>query len=220
MSLMARPKLAADMVEGKYEVAGVLSLGAAYLMLKDRNFDTITKMAGKKVAVLEHDHSQYTIAQWHGMQPVQADVNTFGGMFNNGQVDIIGAPAMAFKPMELHKGLGSRGGIVRFPLLHVSTNIIIDRTKFPVGFGQKSREWAVSQLPKVMDWVERMEADIPEKLWIPMSANDYVGYTRLMREGRVNMTKRGLYNPKMMKLLKRIRCTQNPNSFECSLNDE
>ena len=127
-------------------------------------------MAGKKVAVLEHDHSQYIIAQWHGMQPVQADVNTFGGMFNNGQVDIIGAPAMAFKPMELYKGLGTRGGIVRFPLLHVSTNIIIDRTKFPVGFGQKSREWAVSQLPKVLEWVERMEADIPEKLWIPMSA--------------------------------------------------
>lgn len=220
MRLMARPQLADDMVQGNYEVAGVLSLGSAYLMLKDRRLDTLTKLSGKKIAVLEHDQSQYTIAQWHGMQPVQADVHTFGGMFNNGQVDMIGAPAMAYRPMELYRGIGTNGGVVRFPLLHVTTNIIIDRSKFPEGFGQKSREWAVAQLPRVISWIERMEKDIPENTWIAMSANDYVGYMRLMREGRVSMTKRGFYNPKMMRLLKRIRCTQNPNSFECSLKDE
>lgn len=149
-----------------------------------------------------------------------ADVNTFGGMFNNGQVDIIGAPAIVFNPFELHKGLGTQGAIIRFPVLHVSTNLIIRHQAFPKGFGQKSREWIATQVPRTMDWVERMEKDIPARYWQDISANDYVGYVRVIRESRVDLTKAGFYNPKMMKLLKRLRCAQNPNSFECSLNDE
>lgn len=220
LQLMARPQLAADMVQGQYEVAGVLSVGSAYLFMRDGNVDTMAKMAGKKIAVLSHDQAQLKMAQRIGTQPVMADVNTFGGMFNSGQVDIIGAPAIVFNPFELHKGLGTQGAIIRFPVLHVSTNLIIRHQKFPTGFGQKSREWMASQVPRTMDWIERMEKDIPDRYWKDISANDYVGYVRVIRESRVDLTKSGFYNPKMMKLLKRIRCTQNPNSFECSLNDE
>lgn len=220
LKLMASPQLAKDMVQDNYEIAGVLSFGSAYTMLRDRTFDTLTKMAGKKIAVLEHDQSQVLMAQRYGFQPVLAEVHTFGGMFNNGQVDIIGAPAMAFRAMELYRGIGQKGGVGRFPLLHVSTNIVINHSKFPEGYGQKSRTWVATQVPRVMDWVERMEKDIPEKSWINVSANDHVGYARLMRESRIDLTKRGFYHPKMMKLLKRVRCVQNPNSFECSLREE
>lgn len=220
LQLMARPQLAADMVQGQYEVAGVLSVGSAYLFTRDANINTMAKMAGKKIAVLSHDQAQLKMAQRIGTQPVMADVNTFGGMFNNGQVDIIGAPAIVFSPFELHKGLGTQGAILRFPVLHVSTNLIIRHQAFPKGYGQKSREWIATQVPRTMDWVDRMEKDIPVRYWQDISANDYVGYVRVIRESRVDLTKAGFYNPKMMKLLKRLRCAQNPNSFECSLNDE
>ncbi|MEC7118710.1 MAG: putative solute-binding protein [Pseudomonadota bacterium] len=220
LQLMARPQLAKDMVQGHYEVAGVLSFGSAYLLMKDRNVDTMAKLAGKKIAVLGHDHAQLRMVQRIGAQPVIADVNNFGMMFNNGQVDVIGAPAMAFNPMELYKGLGTQGAIVRFPVLHVSTNLIIRPDKFPAGYGQKSRVWVASQIPRVMDWVEQMEEAIPEQYWKTIPANDYVGYIRLIREARVELTKDGFYNIKMMKLLKRLRCTQAPNSFECSMTDE
>lgn len=43
-----------------------------------------------------------------GAQAVSSDITNFGAKFNNGQVDIIGAPAAAFKPLELHKGLGTK----------------------------------------------------------------------------------------------------------------
>ena len=220
LQLMARPQLAEDMVQGQYEVAGVLSVGSAYLFTRDASIDTIAEMAGKKIAVISHDQAQVRMAQRIGTQPVMADVNTFAGLFNSGQVDIIGAPAIAFKPFELQKGLGTKGAVVRFPVLHVSTNLVIRHQKFPKGYGQKSREWIATQVPRTMDWVERMEKDIPDRYWKDISANDHVGYVRLIRESRVDLTKAGLYSPKMMKLLKRLRCVQNPNSFECSLNDE
>lgn len=220
LQLMARPQLAADMVENGYEVAGILSLGTAYLFVRDSNIDTLAEAAGKKIAVISHDHAQLKMAQRVGTQPVMADVNTFGGMFNSGQVDIVGAPAMVFRPFELQKGLGTKGAIIRFPILHVSMNLIIRQHKFPTGYGQKSREWIATQIPRTMDFVDRMEKDIPARYWKDVPPNDHVGYVKLIRETRIGLTKDGYYNPKMMKLLKRLRCVQNPNSFECSLNDE
>ncbi len=49
---------------------------------------------------------------------------------------------------------------------------------------------------------------------------DKVGYVKLMREARMDMTKEGYYHPKMMVLLKKVRCKINPAHYECSLNDE
>ena len=220
MQLMSKPQLAADMVQNGYEVAGVTPLGSAYLFVNDRSINTLAKAAGKKIAVLDYDKAQARMVQRVGAQPVSADITTFGGMFNNGQVDIVGAPAVAFKPLELHKGLGAKGAIAKFPILQVTGNVIIRQNKFPAGFGQKSREWVGSQLARTMNIVEKTERDIPAKYWMEISANDQVGYIKLMREARIELTKEGFYNTKMMSLLKRVRCQQNPSSFECALKEE
>lgn len=36
-----------------------------------------------------------------GAQPVASDISNFFGKFNNGQVDIIACPAVAYQPLEL-----------------------------------------------------------------------------------------------------------------------
>ena len=41
-----------------------------------------------------------------------------------------------------------------------------------------------------------------------------------MREIRISMTKEGFYDPKMMRLLKKIRCELNPTNYECSMTTE
>ena len=220
MQLVSKPQLATDMVQNGYEVAGVTPMGSAYLFVNDRSINTLAKAAGKKIAVLDYDKAQARMVQRVGAQPVSADITTFGGMFNNGQVDIVGAPAIAFKPLELHKGLGSKGAIAKFTILQVTGNIIIRQNKFPAGFGQKSREWVATQLPRALAMVEKTEKDIPAKYWMEIPANDQVGYIKLMREARIELTKEGFYNTKMMSLLKRVRCQQNPSSFECALKDE
>ena len=220
MSLLAKPQLAADMVNGDYEVAGVVPLGSAFLLVNDRSINTLAKAAGKKIAVLDYYKAQAKLVQKVGAQPVSADVTTFGGKFNNGQVDIIAAPAIAFKPLELHKGLGAKGAVVRFPIAQVSGNVIIRKSKFPEGFGQKSREWVASQLPRAMNIIGKTEAEIAAKFWMDIPANDKIGYVKLMRESRIDLTKEGIYNKKMMSLLKKVRCQQDSSSFECALNDE
>ncbi len=220
MGLLASPKLAGDMVKGDYEIAGVVPLGSAFLLVNDRSINTLAKAAGKKIAVLDYDKAQAKLVQKVGAQPVSADVTTFGGKFNNGQVDIIGAPAIAFKPLELHKGLGTKGAVVRFPIAQITGNVIVRKSKFPEGYGQKSREWVATQVPRAMSSIKKTEAEIPAKFWMDIPANDKIGYVKLMRESRIDLTKEGIYNKKMMSLLKKVRCQQDSSSFECALNDE
>ena len=195
-------------------------MGAAFLLVNDRSINTLAKAAGKKIAVFDYDKAQAKMVQKVGAQPVSADITTFGGKFNNGQVDIIALPAMAFKPLELHKGIGSKGAIIRFPIVQVTGDIVIRQAKFPAGFGQKSRTWVAGQIGRELDVVNRTEKAIDPKYWMDIPAVDKVSYVKIMREARIDMTKQGIYNKKMMSILKKVRCGQDPSSFECALNDE
>lgn len=220
MQGLTSPNFAKHMVNGQYEVVGVIPVGDAFLMVNDRNINTVAKAAGKKIAVLDYDQAQKIMVQQVGAQAVSADVTNFGAKFNNGQVDIIGAPAAVFKPLELHKGLGSKGAIVNYPILQVTGNLIIRSDKFPAGFGQKSRDWVRSQLPRAFSIIGKMKADIPAKYWMQVSDSDKPGYQKLMRESRISLTKQGVYNKPMMKLLWQFRCKNDPKNFECALQDE
>ena len=220
MQLLAKPQLAGDMVNGNYEVSGVIPVGAAYLFVNDRSINTIAKAAGKKIAVLDYDKAQAKMVQQLGAQPVSSDVTNFGSKFNNGQVDIIGAPIVAYKPLELYKGLGIKGAIVQFPLLQVTGNVIIRKDRFPAGYGQKSREWVASQLPRAFGMLGKMEKDVPAKFWMSIPDQDKIGYIKIMRESRIALTKDGIYDKKMMSLLKKVRCQAEPANFECALKDE
>ena len=220
MQGLASPTFAKSMVNGKYEVVGVVPIGDAYLMVNDRNINTVAKAAGKKIAVLDYDRAQKIMVQQLGAQAVSADITSFGPKFNNGEVDIIGAPTAAFKPMELHKGLGSKGAIVNFPILQVTGNIIIRQDQFPQGYGQKSREWIKTQLPRASGILNKMRADIPAKYWMDIPAADKPGYEKLMRDSRINLTAQGVYDKRMMKLLWQFRCRENPKQSECAMQDE
>ena len=225
MQVLARPEFDAKMVNKDYEVVGIVPLGAAYIMVNDRKIDTLSKAAGKKVAVMNFDGTQKKLVQNVGAQPVSVDLLTVGGKFNNKEVDIMAGPSLLFKPLELHKGMTDKngnvvGGIIKFPLIQVTGTLIMHRNKFPAGMGPIAREMISKQLPPAFQFVDKMEKDIPAKYWMDIREADKPGYIKIMREARIQMTKEGFYDPAMMKILKKIRCNQNPSSFECALNDE
>lgn len=218
--ILSKPHAAQTMINGPYEIAGLGTIGPAYLFVSDRNINTLAKAAGKKIGVFAYDEAQPRLVAQVGAQAVSVDVTTAGPKFNNHQIDIVPAPIVAYKPLELHKGLGEKGGIVKFPLTQISANFIIRKEKFPEGFGQKSREWVAGQLGRTFNIISKYEKEIPAKYWMNISAEEQVNYMKMMREARISLTKAGVYDPKMMSFLKKVRCKQNPNSFECSLNDE
>lgn len=225
IQVLANPKFDEKMVNKDYEVVGVVPLGAAYIMVNDRNINTLAKAAGKKIAVFQFDETQKKLVQNVGAQPISVDLVSVGGKFNNKEVDIMAGPAILFEPLELHKGMSDKsgkvvGGIIKFPVIQVTGTLIMHRNKFPAGMGSIAREVISKQLNPAFEFVDKLEAKIPSKFWLTLNESDKPGYVRLMREARIQMTKEGYYDPDMMKLLKQVRCSQAPSHYECALNDE
>lgn len=220
IDLLANPRLAPRMRSGAYEIVGAVPVGAAYAFINDRAINTLAKAAGKKVAVLDWDKSQAEMVKVVGAVPVAADLTTYAGKFNNGQVDIIFAPITMYKPMELYKGLGTKGGIARFPVLQITMQMLIRHDRFPAGFGEKSRQYIAQQVPRFFGMIRNTEREVDPKHWMHIPLSDRDGYEKVMREMRIHMTKSGYYDPAMMTLLKRIRCKREPDAAECSLKDE
>ena len=213
-------RLVSTMKGEKYEVAAIAPLGIAYIFVRDRSMDTIEKGIGKKFAYLHYDIAQKIAIERVGAIGVPSDISTFVGKFNRGEVDSIAAPAYAFKPLEIYKGLGKSGAMFTFPLINVTGNLIIRQNKFPEGFGQNSRAWSLRQLPKAMNTIRRLEAEIPARYKLNVTAEDKLRYQKLLRDGRIELTQRGIYDPVMMRVLKRARCTVERTNFECSLGGE
>ncbi len=219
LQYMADPKLANLMVNGEYEVAGIAPAGAAFMFTNDRSVDTIAELAGKKIAVLDFDKTQAIMAESVGMSPVTASITNFGSMFNNGSVDIIGAPAVAYDALELYKGLGDKGAIVDFSLVQLTVQIIIRHDRFPPGYGQKSREFIWSQYDRFMEYINASTKNIKPSYWLEIPEQDKVGYMEMFRQTRLKLRNDGYYDGKMLSFLSKVRCQKDPALAECTAKD-
>lgn len=137
-----------------YEVAGIGLIGSAYIFVKDRSLNTIEKAQGKKFAILHYDRSQRVMVERVGAVPVMSDISNFIKKFNTGEVDVVAAPAYAYKPLEIEKGLGSKGAMLNFPVVNVTADLIVRPERFPAQFGEQSRQWFLQKIPQSFAMVQ------------------------------------------------------------------
>ncbi|WP_369622441.1 putative solute-binding protein, partial [Pseudoalteromonas distincta] len=57
---------------------------------------------------------------------------------------------------------------------------------------------AAIQLPKSFAMINRLEAQIPGKYKMNLSAEDKLKYQKMLRDGRMDLTKRGIYDAGMI----------------------
>ncbi|RZU48068.1 hypothetical protein EV700_1040 [Fluviicoccus keumensis] len=211
---LARPDAAKYMTVNSVEVAGILPLGGVYMFLNDRAINSIDKIKGKRIAVLAHDLVQLRMADRLGFQPRAADIDSFAAMFNKGEADIVVAPALAYMPMQLFQGVGNRGLVLKMPIAYLSLQVLMHADKFPAGFGQKSRAYFAGQFDTLMKPVRAAEQEI--LYFLPAPDGEYDHYQAFLREARLGMTEEGIYDKRMMTILKKIRCKERPDRAECT----
>ncbi len=217
---LSSPKAAPLLKSGDVEVAGILPAGAVYLFLRDRTVDTVGELQGKKIATFDYDDAAMHMVRYVGASIVGSSSSNFAGKFNNGSVDIAYAPAVAYTPLELYKGLGNNGGVFDFTLAQLTFQILIHPSKFPADYGQKSRDYSVSKLDDAYKIIADAENDIDKKLWIRPSPKDAEGYKAMFRSVRVALRDQGEYDAKMLTLMRKIRCKSNPSHAECTEKTE
>lgn len=203
-----------------YEVVGLMPFGAAYGFVNDRRIDNPEALPGKKIAIFDYDKAEAKLVRNLGAQSDPSDMTNFAGKFNNGKVDIVLAPATAYRPLELYRGLGKNGGIVDYVLAQVSLQILIHSDRFPANFGQSSRQYIAGQFDSYYKTVKGYEAEVDPKYWVRITEASRARYQEMSRLSRIDLVRDGIYDKKMMALLKKIRCQKNPELAECSLGDE
>jgi len=226
LQVLASKQLAPKMSQGDYEVIGLVPLGTVYLMVDNRNINSVEKAAGKKIAVLDYDNSEALMVKKFGAKPVSTDLLTIGSKFINHQVNIMVGPAVMVKPFELVKGMTTadgfvQGAIVRVPILQFTATMLVHKSKFSnPDANQKIREYVYSQLGTAYKYIDNAEKTIDPKLWMDIAPKDKQAFINLIRDTRIDLTKNGTYDKDMMHLLKNVRCKTDPSRSECALKDE
>lgn len=208
----ARPLLTTD----KYEVAGIFPGGAVYLYTRDRSIDTVQDLQGKKIATLDYDKPSLRMVRHVGASVVGANSASFAGKFNNGSVDLAYAPAVAYTPLELYKGVKPDGGVFDYAVAYMNFQVILHKDRFPESAGQMVRNHAVERINQAYDIIAQAEAEIPDKLWMHPPEEDVAEYNQMLREVRLSLLEDGVYDEKALKLMKAIRCRVDAARAECS----
>lgn len=216
LALLANPQLAPKMSTEAYTIMGIAPAGAAYIFVNDRKIDTLAKAAGKKVAVLSFDKTQAEMVAMVGATPVDSDITNFSTKFNNGIVDIIAAPLAAYQALELYKGMSPNGGVINYPLMQITMQLVARKDRFPADMAQKSRTYFYDNVDKAFKFIKDAEAELPKHWWVQIPAADKPGYEKLMQDARIKIRGQGEYDADMLSILRKVRCKSDPSRAECT----
>ncbi|BAP14662.1 MAG: hypothetical protein AOY29_10035 [Alcanivorax borkumensis] len=218
LQVLAHPKQAGHMVQGDYVVMGIYPAGAAHIFVNDRSISSLAKAAGHRVAVLDYDQTQAQMVAAIGATPIATDIVSAPNKFNNGQIDILPAPLVAYELLELYKGMSPDGGIVDYPLTQLSMQLIGRLDKFPNEVAQLIREASFEAYPTVIKRVEQETKRVPERWMIHIPEKDKQEYEVMMQDARDALREQGYYSGDMLTLQRKIRCKFNPARSECSIS--
>ncbi|SFL89094.1 TRAP-type C4-dicarboxylate transport system, substrate-binding protein [Marinobacter zhejiangensis] len=213
---LAQPNARQFLIEGDYEVAGVFPGGAVYLHTRDRNIDTVEELQGQKIATLDFDEASLRMVRHVGASVVGSNSANFAGKFNNGSVDLAYAPAVAYTPLELYKGVSPNGGVFRYALAYMNFQVIIHRDRFPENAGQVVRDEAMRRIDEAYEIIAQAEAEIPEQVWMTPPAEDVAEYDKMLQEVRLSLLADGVYDERAIRLMRAIRCRVDGTRAECS----
>ena len=204
------------LIEGEYEVAGVFPGGAVYLHTRDRSVDTVEELQGKRIATLDYDIPSVRMVRHVGASVVGSSSANFAGKFNNGSVDLAYAPAVAYQPLELYKGVQPDGGVFKYALAYMNFQVIIRRDRFPDEAGQMVRDQAIKRIDEAYEIIAEAEAGIPDDAWMHPPAEDVREYDKMLRKVRLSLLEDGVYDERAIRLMKAIRCRVDGSRAECA----
>ncbi len=216
MATLASPKAGKIMTNGQYEAVAAWPVGSMFAFVNDKSIDSVADFSGKKISVLNEDPQILKLSNLVGASPVGTSLATFSGQFNNGNIDILFMPALAYNTFELYHGLGDKGGILDYRLYYGMLQTIVKKDAFDADFGNNMRKYVIGRLKDIYKLVADAEKEIPAKYWIKTDDATRAELDKLGRDVRLALKAEGKMDPKALKLLWKIRCAENPSASECA----
>jgi hypothetical protein len=112
------------------------------------------------------------------------------------------------------------GGIVDYPIVQLTAQLIGHTDRFPPAFAAVIREVAADSFSSIQNALEKEAGQIPATWWIDVDHHEKQEYDSMMRAARLKLRETGYYDATMLKIMKRIRCKVDPQRPECSQDTE
>lgn len=203
----------------QYELGGLYPIGEIYTFVQDRTKTRIEDVSGRKVSVLNNDVASLKFIQMVGASPVHTSLATWAGQFNNGNVDVMFGPALAYNTFELYKGLGEDGGIIDHSILYAVMEVVINTERAPAEFAKQMRQHALTRFGELENTVKQAHSEIPAKYWIKLSDQNRSEYEDMIKRVRLALRDEKEYDAKAISILWKIRCKYNPGAKECATKE-
>lgn len=215
LAAISSPKANSIMSHDGYEMVASLPVGSMFAFVNDRKISGIDKFKGKRIAILNDDIQTKTFAELSGAHPISTTLSNFHHYFNDGTVDIVLMPALAYNTFELYRGLGDRGGILDIRLFYGMIQAISRKSAFPDDFGTKMRRYIVGRLSNIIHLIKEAESTIPHKYWIKTSQETKEELEYFYKDIRLTLKAKNKFSPKALSMLWKIRCHSSPQREEC-----
>lgn len=213
---LAAPGAEKVMRVGDYEVIGIYLIGGVHGFVSNREWNTPESMVGKKMAMLTGIEEAAYMMEQTGMVAIESDLGTMFNNFKSGKADATVAPLIVYEGLELKKGLGEKGGITRYSTGIVTMQLVARVGKLPAGAEQQSREFVANYHPKMVSIVESYEATVPDHYWYDVPQEAIYHWDNVFTKARKDLAEQGIYDKKMLRLLKKVRCKSYPDRAECN----
>ncbi|MFV5534107.1 putative solute-binding protein [Acinetobacter pittii] len=217
LQLLNHPTIEKRLVSKNYEAIGMIPIGTAYMVLKNRNLSRVAQLRNQRIGVLPNNPPQQALVRSVGAQPVYVDLSNAIAQFKQNKIDIIAAPVYGLLPYNLQKEFGPDTQVINFPLAYFGVNLIIKPQAYPANFGRKIRGWFVQNSQLLTNRATQWENHLPAYYWVDVSFYEKQSYDVMVAKIRNQYVLSGYYDAYFVQLMKRLRCMDDPRYFECPI---
>lgn len=176
LQLLNHPKIEKRLVSKNYEAIGMIPIGTAYMVLKNKNLSRVAQLRNQRIGVLPNNPPQQALVRSVGAQPVYVDLSNAIAQFKQNKIDIIAAPVYGLLPYNLQKEFGPNTQVINFPLAYFGVNLIIKPQAYPANFGRKIRGWFVQNSQLLTNRATQWENHLPAYYWVDVSFYEKQSY--------------------------------------------
>lgn len=217
LQLLNHPTIEKRLVSKNYEAIGMIPIGTAYMVLKNKNLSRVAQLRNQRIGVLPNNPPQQALVRSVGAQPVYVDLSNAIAQFKQNKIDIIAAPVYGLLPYNLQKEFGPDTQVINFPLAYFGVNLIIKPQTYPANFGRKIRGWFVQNSQLLTNRATQWENHLPAYYWVDVSFYEKQSYDVMVAKIRNQYVLSGYYDAYFVQLMKRLRCMDDPRYFECPI---
>ncbi len=217
LQILNHPTIEKRLVSKNYEAVGMIPIGTAYMVLKNKNLSRVAQLRNQRIGVLPNNPPQQALVRSVGAQPVYVDLSNAIAQFKQNKIDIIAAPVYGLLPYNLQKEFGPDTQVINFPLAYFGVNLIIKPHAYPANFGRKIRGWFVQNSQLLTNRATQWENHLPAYYWVDVSFYEKQSYDVMVAKIRNQYVLSGYYDAYFVQLMKRLRCMDDPRYFECPI---